>query len=314
MWICKSCGKENQDDHSNCGSCSTAKDENTVPPDPSQSLQSTSTEFTTKEVSDVTSEHHTNFENPIPTKTIYSQNSIWAGSLLGGPMVAGYLIARNFKAFSESNKAWVTWIITISATAVIFGVAFLLSDTTWRGIPIVYTAVAYALIRHYQGAKIAAHIKAGGATHGYLNIIGVSIVGLIITIIPVIVIAVAVEGIGDSLPGQDLESPAVREYQALQHKIYFLRSNISVEEIDKLAAGLTKMRFFDDVSRKEVYVRKVNDTYEVSIPCTSVIKTDPEAYKEFIPLRNGLQELFPGNKIILNLVVESLDNVVKRIE
>ena len=319
MWICKSCGKENQNDRIDCLSCSTPKDETTVPSVPPQSLESTPAESTTKEVSAVASDANTNSDNPFPTQKVYTQNSIWAGSLLGGPVVAGYIIARNFKAFNESNKARVTWIITISATAVIFGVAFLLSDTAWRGIPIGYTASAYFLIRHYQGAKIDAHIKAGGATHGYLNILGVSILGLIITFIPLIVIAVAVVGIDEtetynSSSGLDLEEPAVREYQALKHEIHFLRSNISVEEIDKLAAGLTKTEFFDEVSPKQVYVRKVNDTYELSIPCTSEIRTDPDLYKGFIPLRNGMQQLFPRNKIILNLVVENLDDVVKRLE
>ncbi|HKV32939.1 MAG TPA: hypothetical protein VJP89_01320 [Pyrinomonadaceae bacterium] len=287
---------------------------------PSQPLESSPAEDMSKGVSDVASEQVTNSDNPPPTETIYTQNSIWGGSFLGGPLVAGYIIARNFKAFNESPKAWVTWIVTICASAVILGAAFLLSDTNWRGIPIAYTAIAYGLIRHYQGAKIDAHIKAGGATHGYLNIIGVSLAGLIITFIPIIVIAIAVESINPTETQQSfterdiLESPAVREYQSLKHKIYFLRSNISVEEIDKLAAGLTKTGFFNEASRRQVYVRKVKDTYEVSIPCTSVITTDPDAYREFIPLRNDMQQLFPRNKIILNLVLESLDNVVKRIE
>jgi hypothetical protein len=122
---------------------------------------------------------------------------------------------------------------------------------------------------------------------------------------------VAVEGIDEP---ETHNSPTVREYQALKHQIYFLQSNISVEEIDKVADGLTKMGFFNQVSRKQVYVRKVNDAYEVSIPCTSEITTNPDAYKELIPFRNDMQQLFPGNKIILNLVVESWDNVVKRIE
>jgi hypothetical protein len=215
MWICKSCGKENQSDLINCWSCSRPNEETTVP---SQSLEPTATKNTREELNDVASEQV--LENPFPKKTIYTQNSIWGGSLLGGPMVAGYIIARNFKAFGESNKAWATWIITLGVTALIFAFA-LLSDTTWKGLPIVYTTIAYGLIGHYQGAKIAAHIKAGGATHGYLNIIGVSIVGLVITLIPLIVIGVAVEGIDER---ETHESPTVKEYQALKHQIYFLRS------------------------------------------------------------------------------------------
>jgi len=74
---------------------------------------------------DAGSEQHANPENPFPTAKVYTANSILVG-----------------------------------ATAVILAVAFLLSDTNWRGLPIAYTAMAYGLIRHYQGARIDAHIIA----------------------------------------------------------------------------------------------------------------------------------------------------------
>ena len=114
------------------------------------------------------------------------------GAFLGGPLVAGYMMARNFADFGEPEKAWITRIMTIVAAAIIFGLAFSLSDTSARGIPAGYTVIAYTLTRHYQGAKIDAHINAGGTTHGLLHVIGVSIVGLITTAFVVIVIAVVV--------------------------------------------------------------------------------------------------------------------------
>ena len=75
-----------------------------------------------------------------------------------------------------------------------FGVAFLLADTNTRFIPAAYSVIAYVLIRQHQGAKIDAHVNAGGATHGGLHVIAISIVGLLITLIAIVVIAVAVRG------------------------------------------------------------------------------------------------------------------------
>ena len=133
-------------------------------------------------------------DTTFPTGTIYRHTSIFVGSFLGGPLVAGYIIAKNFAAFDEFKKVWVTWIITLIATLIIFVVAISLADTNTRWIPAAYTVIAYVLIRQHQGAKIDAHIKAGGATHGWLHVIGISIVGLLITLIAVVVIAVAVTG------------------------------------------------------------------------------------------------------------------------
>ena len=131
-------------------------------------------------------------ETTFPTATIYTPTNVLLGSFLGGPLVAGYFISRNFSAFGESEKAWLTWIITIIAAAVIFCIAFSLSETNSRAIPAAYTVMAYTLARHYQGDSIDAHVNAGGAKHGWLNVIGISIAGLILTLVLVAVIAVLV--------------------------------------------------------------------------------------------------------------------------
>ncbi len=271
-----------------------------------------------------------NSDAHIPTETIYSDKSIWIGSGLGGPLVAGYIIAQNFEAFDEPDKARVTWVITIIATVLIFGVAFLVADKGnffGKAIPGIYTGIAYLLIRQQQGAKIDAHVYAGGMTHSWLSVVGVSIAGLVLTIIPLIGIALAVEPTGTrtthSLPVQvayptmqrlNVEYPTAKTYGALGHEISFLQSNISVEEIDKLIAGLTKTGFFKEAPQKFLFVHKEKNDYEISISCNSKLTTDPNAYKAFVPLRKSVQKSFPRNKIVLNLVVGRLDNVEKRIE
>ena len=41
----------------------------------------------------------------IPTQKIYKNRAIEIATFLGGPLVAGYLIAENFKAFNEPDKS-----------------------------------------------------------------------------------------------------------------------------------------------------------------------------------------------------------------
>jgi hypothetical protein len=122
----------------------------------------------------------------IPTQKIYKQRAISAGAFLGGPLVAGYFIAENFKAFDENEKAKKTWIIAIIVTVFVFGTAFLIPDDVNvpnQIIPIAYTIIASYLAQHFQGTKIKEHIENGGVYFNWWRVIGVGFIGLFITIL-----------------------------------------------------------------------------------------------------------------------------------
>lgn len=94
-----------------------------------------------------------------PTGKIYKDRAIWVGTFLGGPLAAGYLIAENFKAFNEFDKAKKTWIYAIIATVAVFGGVFLIPDNVKvpnQIIPLIYTAIAYYLVQHFQAQNLFA--------------------------------------------------------------------------------------------------------------------------------------------------------------
>ena len=83
--------------------------------------------------------------NNIPSQKIYKDKEIYVGTFLGGPLVAGYLMANNFKVFGESNKGKRTWMYTIITTIVIFGGIFLIPNIDKipnQIIPLIYTGIA----------------------------------------------------------------------------------------------------------------------------------------------------------------------------
>jgi hypothetical protein len=117
---------------------------------------------------------------------IYKDRTIWIATYLGGPLVAGYLIAENFKAFNETDKAKKTWICTIIGTIIIFVGIFSIPDNIIESIPkhfipLIYTAIAYGFVKHYQEKNISAFIALGGRPFGWWKIIIVSLIGLAIT-------------------------------------------------------------------------------------------------------------------------------------
>lgn len=251
-----------------------------------------------------------NIDLQTPINKIYKDRAIWVGSFLGGPLAAGYLIAENFNAFNETDKAKKTWIYTIIATVVIFGGIFMIPESVKipnQIIPLIYTAIAYFLVQHFQGQNISAHINSGGQLYSWWRTITVGLIGLALTIIPIICFALLTDA--TSSVGADTKT-----FGIMKHEIAFDKNNISETEINKIADGLTKTTFFDEAVTKYVYAKKVNNNFELSISCDKSITSSAEALEPFVQLRKELQTLFPDNKIVFNLVVDNLDNVVKRLE
>ena len=116
-----------------------------------------------------------------PTSKLYTENAIRIATFLGGPLVAGYLIADNYRQLGESKNIQTTWLITIPATLAIFIVAwFLPVSFPPYVLPIAYTVATYYLVQNLQGKKIKAHITAGGETWSMGRAILVGLAGLII--------------------------------------------------------------------------------------------------------------------------------------
>lgn len=70
--------------------------------------------------------HEPMASNVKPVK-IYSPGKGAVAALFGGFLIAGYAIARNYKAFGDSKKANETWFITIIIMALMCVLFFLIS-------------------------------------------------------------------------------------------------------------------------------------------------------------------------------------------
>ena len=133
-----------------------------------------------------------NLGTQITERKIYKNRALWVGSFIGGPLVAGYIIAENFKAFNQPSNAQKTWLITIVSTIIIFGGIFLIPDNVKipnQLIPLIYTTVAYYILKHYQGTEIESHIESGGQVYKWGRVIIISLIGLTLTFIGILGIA-----------------------------------------------------------------------------------------------------------------------------
>lgn len=246
----------------------------------------------------------------IPTGKVYSEKAISVGTFLGGPLVAGYLISENFRTFDDFKSIKKTWIITALSSIAIFSSIFLIPENLNIPniiFPFVYMGIAAYLAKRFQEEKINEHLNTGGEEYNWWRTIGISLIGCVVTLGLLIGLSFLNEAAQGTL------SESTKKYGTMNHEIVY-QSNINENEADKIAESLTKGTFFDDALTKYIYIKKINNTYEVSISCNESVRTDPASYQPFIDLRNTVQKDFPRNKIVFNLVVENLDNVAKRIE
>ncbi|HEY2582419.1 MAG TPA: hypothetical protein VGI43_11465 [Mucilaginibacter sp.] len=120
-----------------------------------------------------------------PAPKIYKTKPIQVATFLGGPLVAGYLIAENFKAFNERQNARKTWLYTIIATVLICSTIFLIPDTVKIPdvvFPIIYSWITYYIVKHYQGAQIDASINEGVQIYSWWRVVGIGLLGCAITV------------------------------------------------------------------------------------------------------------------------------------
>ena len=242
---------------------------------------------------------------------IFKEKAFWVGTFLGGPLVAGYLFSQNFKVFGEKDKITPTWIIAIIVTIVVFGIAFIIPENINipnQLIPIAYSAFAYGLFKKYQENQSNEHIESGGQFYSWWRVIGISIIGLLITVIPIFGTAFAM----DSMEQSQIST----KYYGLnvKHEISYNSENISETEIDKIADGFRETGFFDLSVAKYVYAEKEKNKYIISISVIKGIENDNNALEPFIDLRKQMDNYFPNKKIEFNLTVDYLDNIVKELK
>ena len=72
--------------------------------------------------------------------------------------------------------------------------------------------------------------------------------------------------------------------------------------------------FFGDEFKGYLYVVKSGNDYQLSINFNHAGQIDTKTVEEIVQFRKDFQEFFPDNKIIINLVVADIENVIKRIE
>ena len=126
-----------------------------------------------------------------PEGKIFTEKSFQVGTFFGGPLVAGYMMATNYKQIGQSDKVKITWIITVTFTIALFAFLFAIPGDIKipnQIIPILYTLGAIQIFKKQQGIKVAKFLEEGGQKYPWYSILMIILMGLIFTVLPIVLI------------------------------------------------------------------------------------------------------------------------------
>lgn len=119
------------------------------------------------------------------TKRFYSQRAITIATYFGGPLVAGYLVKKNYETLGQPDNAKKSLIIGIVSTILIFAGIFSIPEEIIDKIPnalipLIYTGIIYLIVERVQGESIKNHKESGGEFYSGWKAAGVGAIAMLI--------------------------------------------------------------------------------------------------------------------------------------
>jgi hypothetical protein len=118
-------------------------------------------------------------------RKVFTIRAISIVSFFGGPIAAGFLISKNYKAFEKENAALNSIFIGVISTILIFAGLFFTPERISDSIPItlippIYTALITALVERLQGQKIENYLEKYGQKASNWQAAGFGFLGFLI--------------------------------------------------------------------------------------------------------------------------------------
>lgn len=142
----------------------------------------------------------------INSQKIFTNKAISVATFFGGPLAAGFLISKNYKAFGNDNAARNSIFIGIISTILLFAGIFMLPEKIIDRIPqalipAIYTAIIAGLVEKLQGQKIKSFLDNNGQKASNWQAAGYGFLGLLIIagFLVIMIFAIPTEGYEKSI-------------------------------------------------------------------------------------------------------------------
>lgn len=238
---------------------------------------------------------------------IYTELKILAGVFLGGSLAGAYYFWHTFRALGKPRHAVAAVIVAAAILIVTFASIFVpvLDKVPNFVFHALQTGLALGAIRGYLSTEIDTHIAEGKEVYGWGNTILVAVVSIIITLGPLLAFLY--------INPAAFDDSTTRYYGTLKHEIVFDPSNLNELEVERIAAALTSTGYFDEEAQKTVDAAKSGNRFIITVYCNDNARA-PETIELYKTWRSELQELFPSNPIVVDMVVGTPDDRIARLE
>lgn len=132
-----------------------------------------------------------------PFGKVFTGKAIRNSVFFGGPLVAGYMMAKNFKTVGESHKMSTAWLGVIGYTIAFMALNMtVLADINIPGIAfsVMNAFIAWQVFKSYQMPMVKNHVDQGGETESIGHAVVAVILSVIATALPIVIYFLAVDG------------------------------------------------------------------------------------------------------------------------
>jgi hypothetical protein len=189
------------------------------------------------------------------TPKIFTKKTILFATFLGGPLVAGFLIYKNYKILGKEESAQKALIIGIVCTVLLFAGIFIIPSSVIEKfpntlIPFIYTGIIALIINKNQDNLINDYLKNGGSKASNWVAARYSLIGLVIILIFIIPVAI-------SLPQNGYEKELNIYDKAILHSSKKLDSKIP----DKISESIRQSQFMDVKQKSDLFLNESDSQY-----------------------------------------------------
>ncbi len=234
---------------------------------------------------------------------VYDQKKILLCSYIGGPLVAAYMLAKNFAALGQDGRKWTALWIGVVGTLVMLGGLMSLPEAVVDRIPSVllpatYTGIAYVVFINLQREGVQAHVRQDGAVASGWRVALVTVLGFLaicVLALPLVLYAILFA------PIMEGERITLGE---LEHEVFY-EPPVTQEQARRVGDAADRGLFVELGFQSYMKVERRRYGYVAMLPVDDGAWNDPEVVAFYEYLRPELSAAL-GSEISIVLFYEGL--------
>lgn len=214
-----------------------------------------------------------------------TDKQIYFATFLGGPIPAGILISRNFKCIGDDKKASLTLMLTFVITILSFFGLMQIPDAIIDKIPNfvfsgILTLIVYLIYHKYFKNLIANNILLPENRLSNWTVVGISILGLLISL--AIIFGIASKQ--PAFPGDKIE------YGTLKHEIFYDSGTVEYTDLILVGSVLSEYGIFNDEAKRAVRIDKAENKYILNLEIQKTFWEDNELIDWLLAIKSDLKK------------------------